>query len=447
MMVRRISFALCALLALPAAAQNDEAPAPDAAAAAEAVGGEPTEVAEPPRATVSVRVAVRRATGPDASEPVAGVRVRAHVIAQPHDVVRSLDGRTDVEGIATFEVDAAPGLELVAEAQTDRRHFSDPVDLASAGERTIDIRLLGTTTDPSVVRAESVHTIIEPWEGYVTVTQAFNLTTTGDVVYAAERAEDGRPNLATLLMIPLPNTAEGIRIVRPEGQARASGTIVSTTMEVHPRQPRDRRGADVVLQYSIKTEDRSEVAFDVPVSMDVDVFTVVVPRETTLRRHPVIDVEIVAPDCADPTTVCLQPYDGDRSGVPLRQDVDLTMVQGQASRGQTARIVTRGWPSRSRWERPVAAGAAGLAFVVAIGLFARDHRRRRTDPRELRHMALEAQRDALMESAAEMERRLDDGLMLRRDYDVAIERIRQQLGVIYRRLRELDAGKGTSPEA
>lgn len=449
-MIRSVSLQLLLAVAFAASAlawPSDEG-VPEGSGAAlaapladEAVEGSGTP-AEAAPANVSVTVRVQRGDGEGNDEPVADVRVRGHIIAPPHDVIRTVDATTDAAGNATFDLEVAPGREFVADVEAGRRYFSDPIDISDGGDQSIVVDVLGQTSDPSLVKAESVHTIVELWEGYVTVTQAWNLTVKEPLVFASERGPDGRPNLATLLRIPLPETAEGVNIIRPEGEARYSGTTLSTTMEIAPRSADDRhRPADVVVQYSIPTEDRPDVAWDQLIGMDVDSFSVVIPQESTLARHPRLDVDVVTGDCADPSQVCLTPADDGREHVPLRQDVDIRMVRGAAAAGQTVHIATSGWPAPSRWERRVAPITAGLASIFALVLFMRERRSRPSDPTKLRIAALQSQRASLLDAAADVGRRLDDGLILERDHDLAMERIRQQLGVVYRRLRELDAGE------
>lgn len=202
----------------------------------------------------------------------------------------------------------------------------------------------------------------------------------------------------------------------------------------------------MVLQFSLETHERSEVAWAQTVPMDVENFSVIVPQGSTFARHPVMDIELDGPRCGTVPegTFCFDYFGDDPGSMNLRDDVRMRVASGPASAGQSIPVVTRGWPARHLWPKYAAAGFAFLSVFGALGLFLRDRKRQPRDPDALRRASLEAQREALFSSAAELDRRLDDGLMLQHEYDVAREGIRHQLGVIYRRMREMDGPASSS---
>lgn len=363
--------------------------------------------------------------------------IRLHVVVPPHQVLDTRTAALDADGRATLEVNAAPGTEVVAELQGDRRTFSDPVAITPGGEHDVVIEMPAQTSDPGDLYATSVHTILELWEGYVTVTQAWNLDVRGGAQFASARMPDGRPDFATLVRFPLPDEADGINVIRPEGTARVTGTVVSASLVVDPRDGDAQRGADVVIQYSIPSHAMATVEWTQLLSMDVEAFNVIVPQSSMHARHPTLDVEIAETGCNDASRVCLALTE-DRHHLPIQPDLDIRVATGSGTAGQTVEISTSGWPSRSRLDENAAKVLGGLAVVFVALLFLRDRRTRPEDPTALRAASLRAARESLFEAARELDRQLDDGIIIESDHALQMERIRQQLGVVFRRLRELD---------
>ncbi len=441
-----LALTFAGLLAAPTSwAQAPEAAAAPTDGAPVAADAAPTEGVEVPavaaRSTVSVHVAEPADSG---GAPVANADVLLHIIVPPHQVLRTENGRTDDAGVATFDVEVLPGQEAVAEFNNGRRFFGEPIEIGDGGAYTTRVETIAETTDPSVVHATSVQTIVEPWEGYVAITQVWTLATEPGVIYTPDTS-----NPATLLRLTLPEGAEGIRVLQPTEQSRVIGTMVAFAAEVAPPELAEDGGGHVVLQFSLETHDQSDLAWSQTVPMDVDNFTVIVPQGSTFARHPVMDVELDGPRCGEvpADTFCFDYFGDDPGGLNLRDDVHMRVARGPATAGQSVTIETRGWPARHAWPKQAAALAALLGLLAAAGLFLRDRKRRPADPEALRRTSLSAQKDALFASAAELDRRLDDGLILQHEYDVAREGIRHQLGVIYRRMREMDAPATPAREA
>lgn len=423
--------------------------APTAAMTEAPYPGEPTGDPTDPAPTVDITITV---TEPDADgvvRPVANHEVLLHILTGSHTVSRTERATSDAEGIARFSIAPVLGAEAVAELNLNdsggRRYFSDPILLGDPGDRSATVAAALETTDRSVVRATSVQTIVEPWEGYVTITQVWNLTTDGPIYNGT--MEDP----STFLRIPLPEGAEGIRVTQPAETHRVIGTTVALTVEVAPPELTDQRGGHITLQFSLKTDNAHEVEWSQLLPMPVEDFSVVVPQSSTFAKHPTLDVTIDGPSCPiegpdAATTFCFDTFDGEMGGMQLRDDIPMRIARGRGAAGQTVHVITRGWPSRTRWAEKGAIAAGALAVLVFGFLLLRDRRVRAASPSARRMTELEAQRDALFAAAAELDQELDEGRILQRDHDVARERIRHQLGVLYRRMRELNGSEPSERE-
>ena len=399
-------------------------------------------VLEPPVVqTVEVRVEVQRLSGDFASSPVAA-EVSLHVLEPPHELVRSLSATAGDDGIVVFELEPREGLQAFAEVDVGRRFFGDAVDVSTPGERSSIVSVYDETNDPSVVVASSVTTIVELWEDYITFTQVFTFLPSEAVIYASDRE-----NPATFIRVEVPENAEGIRVVRPEDDTRVVGNEVAFAGEVAPPGATDHRGPHLIIQYSLPSENRSTVEWEQRLSMDFQRMSIVIPQGSTFARHPAFDVSFDVPMCGDgaaATSICFDEITDDPQGIPLREDVDVLVARASGRRDQVLRVSTTGWPAPARWKTPTAIGFASLMVLFFGFLAVRDRAGRSGDALASQLASLRAQREALLASAAEVEKRFDDGLMIERDAAIARRRIREQLGVVYRRLRETEAG--ASPE-
>lgn len=419
-------IALLSLAATPVIAQ-DTAP----------TDAEPTPVADNAAVTTVVTVTAQQPTdaGP---QPIANAAAALHILVPPHQVLRTERATTDEEGRARFEIPVVAGQEVVAEVDAGRRFFSDPTPITEA-PLALTVESVGESHDPSLLYATGVQTIIEPWEGYVTITQVWSLSTRGDAIYTPDMEAP-----SSVLRIPLPAEAEGIRVVQPAEMGRVIGTSVAVGVEVAPPELAEAGSGHVVLQYSLKTHEQADVSWEQTFTMDVDALEIIVPQGSTFSRHPSMEIALDGPRCGEVAdgSFCFD-YFGDTASLNLQRDVSLAVARGPVSAGQVVRVDTSGWPARSPAPRRAAAAAGLLGFFGVILLYVRDRRHRTHGDSRVRE-ALTTQQEALFASAAELDRRLDDGLILQHEYDIAREGIRHQLGVLYRRERELDA---RSPEA
>ncbi len=401
----------------------------------------PSMVAEPELApTVRVAVKVELLSGLADRNPRAGANVQLHILQPPHDLVRSMTAVAGDDGIAHFELEPQLGLQGVAEVDDGRRFFGETIDLGEAGERRTNVRVYRETTDPSVVIASNVVTIVELWEEYITFTQVFTFRPRDSVIYAPDREDP-----TTFLRIRVPDNAEGIRVARPEEDARVVSNDVAFAGEIAPPGVTEHRGPHLVIQYSIPSDNRRTLEWEQPMSLEVERLSVVVPQGSSFLRHQSFDVDVDVPMCDDGpagTSVCFDLVTDDPEGIPLQEDIDVIVARAVAREGQVLRVATSGWPAPMRWKQPTALGLAGFAVIFVLLLLVRDRGSRNDDALGSQLSSLNAQKEALLGAAAEVEHRLDDGLMLEKDAEIARRRIREQLGVVYRRLRELDANSG-----
>lgn len=436
----RLLIPLVALsMLLPVTAGAFQEPAPLAGVVAPIA--EEVALPEPtPVPTVDVAVRVELLSGLTDRQPRVGADVQLHILQPPHDLVRTLSAVAGEDGVAHFEVEPQPGLQGVAEVDDGRRFFGETIDLEESGERTTSVSVYRETTDPSVIIASNVVTIVELWEEYITFTQVFTFRPRESVIYVPDSDDP-----TTFLRVHVPENAEGIRVARPEENARVVTTDVAFAGEIAPPGVTDHRGPHLVIQYSIPSDNRSSLSWEQPMAMEIERLSVVVPQGSSFRRHQSFAVDVDVPMCDDGptgTSVCFDLVTDDPEGIPLQEDVDVIVARARVREGQVLRVSTSGWPAPVRWKQPTAIGLASLAALMFLLLFIRDRGDRGGDSQRSQLASLKAQKEALLDAAAEVEHRLDDGLMLERDAEIARQRIREQLGVVYRRLRELEAASG-----
>ncbi|MCB9532193.1 MAG: hypothetical protein H6698_09495 [Myxococcales bacterium] len=437
---------LCALaLALPAvgapaSARADDAPRAAAAAELADGSGGANDAAEgsgevPPAALLRVHVRAARQAPDAAPAPLGDTEVRVHILAPPHSVVASVTRTTDAAGEALVEIAPVPGARAYAEVEDGRRFFSAPVAADAAGDVELVVDTFGVTHDPSVIRAETVSTIAELWEGYVTFTQVWSLAVSAPVIYAPEMG-----NPASFAPFPMAIGAEGIHVIEPEGLSRVVGEVVWIGAEVAPPGVNE-DPARLVVQFSLPLESDT-LTWTQPFTRDVDHVTLGVAQTSAFERFPSLDVSVDVPMCGSGAVrerdMCFAVVDDDPTGLPIRERIATRTARGSARAGQDMRVTTRGWPTPTRWERPAGAAVFVVALLGAIVVVTRGRRRVAADGDGVR-ADLHAQRAALLAAAAELEADFRDGQLVEQDYAIARERVRQQLGVVYRRLRELGA--------
>jgi len=388
----------------------------------------------------------------DAEVPRARVNVRAHVYVPPHDLVTSLSGRTDGDGVARFDVPIIAGGEVVAEVEGASRHFGDPVEIASGDEPLVStVTLMAATSDPSIVRAARVVTVLQPWESFLVVEQLYTFDVSEPLIYRPEFGEPGPGMSARLVRVDMPEGARAIEVLQPAEQSRVVGRSVFFGAEVAPLRPNDL--PHLAVRFSLKHDNERRYEFSQTMSLDADELVVIVMQETGLARHPLLDVRFDAPLCADgaaPGAVCFDGVDENTRGLPIDPSVSARVLRASGvSQGTVYAFTTVGWPSRVPWERWLAKGATLLALLLGIAMFAHERRRagvRRSDA-SVTLRALHAQRDALLSAAVGLEASLERGELSQREYEQSMERVREELGVIFRRTRELSSPEGAVDSA
>lgn len=386
---------------------------------------------------VAVQVQVRAPNAAGGYDALAEKSVELHVVTPPHTLESSHTALTDAEGVARFRVPVRSGAEAYAEVDNGRRFFSDAIALDASAERTIVLDAYPVVRDPGVLFAASVQSIVELWEDYLVVSQVWTFGVDQPVVFQSTTEQMG-----SIVRIPMPDDAEGITVVHPADQARVMDGYVAVAADVAPAGMDDEGGPDLVVRYSVPSDNRRRVTFAQELSMDVERLSVIVPQQSQHARHLELDVRFDVPLCEGGgeagDRVCFREV-GDRAeGALIRDDVPLQVARGNARSGQILEITTVGWPHASRVDRHVALALAALVGVFGVFLWRRERGQRARSEDESVREALRVQRAQLIDAAAELEERFVAGELLERDYDVARSRIREQLAVVLRRQREID---------
>lgn len=454
-MIRIRTLVLAAALvgfALPVFAQGED-PAPDPAVpAADAVGDALVEAGrdvDPRWRTIHVRVV--RPDETFADQPLADQRVRLHLVVPPHEVFDTREATTGPDGVARFRVLRTAGAEAWAEVDGEQRLFSDPIDLGAAGDGDIELRLWGTTADPSGVYISRAVTVLQPAEEYLIVQQVFTFGIDGPVVFRPDIGEPGPGMRDRLVHVALPDDAVGVRVIRPEDTTRVIETDLFFGGDVAPAGGDGSQQPHLIVQYSVRHENAPSYLLEQPLSMDVELASVVVPQTTEYARHPVLDVHLDVPVCSEegagPAGVmCFTEITDDVDDVSLAAGVDVRVARGgRAAAGDVMRVTTDGWPSPAPWRSWAGWALVLLGALAGTGLVVAEIARRRggSDGARLRLAALLAERERLLGEMASWSERLSRGEVLEREYELQSTRIHEELGAIFRELRNL----GIEPDA
>jgi hypothetical protein len=400
-------------------------------------------------AEVPVRVRVMRVEpGTFRDVPVANQEVDIHVVVPPHQIESTYRATTDASGEAMAMVRPDAGAEVTAEADLGGRVFSGSMPVAQAAQTPLEIRVRERTGDPSSVRASRIVTLIELWEGYLTFQEIYTLETSNGTVWSTD-VEGARP-----VRVELPADAEGIRVIMPPTGAVVADHVVTLHGEVQPPDSGATRRPSLIVRYSLPHEASTRHVFERPLTMDVQAMSVVVPRETTFGRHPRLDINLTVPMCdaefaAVDGRMCFTEITDDASDLPINEGVDVIVARGGVGvAGESVYVVSEGWPARRPWETWLAFGLGAAAFVGGLAMyFAERARRAKMSRHELERRALERRRDELLTAAADLEDSWQRGEIRSRERDDGRERLREQLGITRRRLRELGVvdAEGSQP--
>jgi hypothetical protein len=390
--------------------------------------------------TVDVVVRVERLAGDFAAAPLADAPVRLHIVVQPHQVIETREGTTDASGRVAFTVPVTAGAEAVAEVTDGSRRFADPISLSEPGLREVVIQSWATTSDPSVVFVSRLVTIVQPSENYLVVQQVYSFAVDQPVIYRPDLSDPGPGMAARMVRVALPEGAAGVQIIRPAEQVRHLGDALFFGGEVAPAGMGE-RGPSLVVQYSLKHNNAESFVFEQALTLDTESISFVVPRLTGLSRHPILDVTLDVPLCAEPVsgTVCFEEITNDTSGMAIDPTAQVLVARGgRGSAGDVVRIGTDGWPSRPNYPAFGAGLLGALALLFGLVLVRRELRLAPTavDPQVRRLQALEAQRVRLIAEAQALEEAYARGEVLRHQYEARRAAIEEQLAVVFRGLRE-----------
>lgn len=447
---RWCAAAAVTLWALGASAETPSAPDTPPEAAAEVAGADGADAAPAvvePAAMTTIEVAVTTIAADGATVGVADRDVTLHVVTPPHQLEATRRGQTGSDGIARFEIAVRPGAEAYAEIDDGGRRFSEPVDVSTPGTQRLSLSTLRTVRDPSVLFAASMQTILEPWEDYVVFSQVWTFGVDEMVRFSSSTDEMG-----SIVRVPLPEGAEGVVVVHPEDRARVMDGYVALGTDVMPAGMGEVQRPHLIVRFSLPTEGKPTLEYEQALSMDVSRMSIVIPQVSSHAKHPELDVRFDVPLCddgAEDGVACFREISDRAEGTMLREGMEVLVARGEATDGQVVRVRTTGWPAAYPWGRTLAI-VLSLLFVGAGGALYRyelQKRRATGGSAEAALAALRVQEEQLLLAAADLEEQLANGEVLQRDYDRVRGRLLEQLGVVYRRLRELGASPRNDADA
>lgn len=393
---------------------------------------------------VEIDVHVERVTSDLSVRRVPEKEVELSIIQPPHKVVRTVKATTNGQGIAHFSLKPAKNQQAFASAIIhDNKVFSDSgIPLDEPGKATINIRNKRSTSRLDSVFSPRMITILELWEDYVIVTQVWNLASTSQVMV--------KPDSSTKksgLRIPLPDDATGIRVVQPKEGVEVNETEIFYQQPIAPAGKRESGAPSLVVRFSLKHDNESELSFSQPLAFDVENASIVVPQTSTHKGMERLDVELDVPLCAsssDRSTMCFAEVRNQAEGVPMLKNQAVRVAGSGRTRAipSEMKVTTTGWPSPI----PVAKIVGGLAVALAcIGLLALLLMERRNsfagNKSDVRSQLIAA-RERIFEESVGLQRLLHEARIVESEYEVEMARLREELAVIERRLADIGEASG-----
>lgn len=405
----------------------------DEARAQALVEGEPT-----PAMPLVVRVL-------DDDLPAARREVEVTVMRGSHEVLLTEQAETNADGEAHFELELVVGAEAFVELVPspdlgDSRVFSDAIPLSGTDEQHVELNVQHTTADPHFVFVERMITLVAASEGFLEFQHVYMFATDNGQTYETDAGVPG-----SLLRIELPEGANRVQVQAPGAEAQHLDDFVHFAGRVLPAGSRSEMRPDLIVSYNVRHNNARSFTLEHPLSLDVQNASIVVRQTTQFERYPTLDVDLIVPICgegSDDGLMCFAEITDEVTGVPMLDGQDVLVARGGVgSSGDVMRYTTVGWPSPFPVRVLIAASAVVISLLLGLLLIARELRRESgaEDQAERAIAGLLAQRDEIFAEAAALEEAFDEGELLERDYDRAREGLRQQLGVVFRRLRELGA--------
>lgn len=382
-----------------------------------------------------VEVRAKGAVGENYQAPLANERVEFSIIRPPHQVIETYLAVTDEQGIARFQVPQGETLQGFARMLKDGKEIFAPTGLLLDGEgpHELTIQDKPVVTDPSVVFAPRIITIVELWEDYLVFTQIYRLATDQPVVFQAK--EGGRD---AGFRIPVPEGATGVRVVQPPNQAESVGDAVMFRGKILPAGEAG-EAPTMIVRYSLKHSNVAKVDWRQEFPFDVENLSLVVPQISQHERHQNLNVLIDVPLCDDADrnaqTMCFSHIDESADSVDMLRGTAVRVAHsGTVKAGGHLEVSTSGWPADphyARWAAVIAA-LGGLLLGLLVWLRGRP----KGTGKETELARLEREKEAILKRVDALERELADAAILEMDYEAERERIIGELALVERRIRD-----------
>ena len=381
-------------------------------------------------ATFDVRVSVTRGA---AGEGIAGapVLLRAMRRMGPNETKEPAPQRewaavTDASGVATFaqipESLTTSGLQLHAVTQRDGVSFKSRRVIPTPG-LSLDIPVFPKTFDPSVLVAQQIRTVIEPWEGYLIFSQEWTLGVKGDAAFDTSLVAD--PAFERGLPIELPVKAQGINVQSSSGQTKVVNSTIFYQGIIAPGQP-------LRIQFRYSMAAKSErFTYTQRLDYPTQRYDVLVPVHTDYEKIRYLpDLELRSFD--------LKP--GQRADIPgLRTDREFIIAMGQNISPKNAiSFQLRGLPFQ-RPDAPLLVVVLGLLGAVAIIAFASASRAKNASADSQARLVSDLRDElrATLDTLVALEDDLDAGHVSARDYEFESTTLRARAALLIKKLEEL----------
>ncbi len=336
--------------------------------------------------------------------------------AQEWTAVTNADGTAVFQGLP--DTLASSGLRLHAASTYHGLTFKSAA-VPPSNSLHLDIAVYEKGIDLSGLKFESVRTVVEPWEGYLVITQFYMLTNTSKValdlgLLPGEEFERGIP-------IRLPTKAKGIR-ASGSGQTTVIDSFVYWKGTLNPAEK-------VPIQISFSMAIHSpDFVYEQDFEYDVNNLEILIPLQTRFPKLPRLDgVTLAAPGFK---------MESGKGLFGMRDDMEFIGGTGKAAKkGDTLRFKMQGLPYHRSWVPFVVLGFA-LLTALFVGLMGRREARRVQGAGGLEDLkaALELERNELLDQLVQLRVELKSQSITQDEHDTLMVGLQERLALILKKL-------------
>jgi len=321
-------------------------------------------------------------------------------------------------------------------------HMSEPL-VTTAPRVTGQIRMLQVTGDPSNVIVSMMMTTLQIPQGmnqhpraygFVQVRQVIRFTTRDWLIYDTQNATQAdHMRDGVVFEVPVKASSVQAQVMGGNGETEVSDSTIKFKGSVFP-EGESFPNTQMMIVFFMKA-DGSTLEYEQPMTRPVSDVRLAVIRDTDLPEHPVLDIELEAPQFGE---ISDEAQEGVLEGQNVVVARSLTLAEGDS-----LTFTVGGLPYPDDWI-PYYVGALVLLLIMGgvwVGVREVNRAKERESAIERGDEeaieAFEEQIEALYAGLAELERDLELGEIDERDYDTEHARLKTRIAVLVARRDEM----------